>query len=118
MLTNTLTSSLAAGHTDAPEVHQTGGSAEWLETPASDANLAAVVRELRAIRDLLECQAAELLDADAVAQLLGISTATLYRLRATGRIPPPVKLGTGPGLVRWRRADLMKHLAELKPARS
>ncbi len=40
-----------------------------------------------------------LLSADRVAELLDISTRTLWRLRATGQLPAPVRIG---GSVRWR----------------
>lgn len=47
---------------------------------------------------------AELLDVKAVALLLGgCSTRHVYRLADSGRMPPPIRLGS---LVRWRRAEL------------
>lgn len=44
-----------------------------------------------------------LLTADEVAQLLGISTRTLWRLCSAGRCPPPLRIG---GNTRWRRAEI------------
>jgi excisionase family DNA binding protein len=44
-----------------------------------------------------------LLTVDEVAQLLGLSRRTVWRLRSTGRIPAPVRIGRS---VRWRRADV------------
>jgi excisionase family DNA binding protein len=44
-----------------------------------------------------------LLDVRVVAGLLDCSPRHVYRLRDSGRMPPPVKLG---GLVRWRRSDI------------
>ena len=53
---------------------------------------------------------AELLDVRAVAAPLGgCSTRHLYRLADAGRMPRPIKLGT---LIRWRRAELMRWIAE------
>ena len=43
--------------------------------------------------------APQLLDVQAVAELLGCSTRHIYRLSDSGRMPAPVKLGS---LVRWR----------------
>ena len=44
-----------------------------------------------------------LLTAAQVADLLGVSTRTLWRLRSAGSVPAPVKLG---GSVRWRGSEL------------
>ena len=44
-----------------------------------------------------------LLAADRVAELLDISTRTLWRLRAAGKLPSPVKIG---GSVRWRAKEI------------
>ena len=38
-----------------------------------------------------------------VAQLLGLSKRTIYRLLDAGKIPKPIQLG---GAVRWRRTDI------------
>lgn len=38
------------------------------------------------------------------ARLIDISTATLWRMRSAGKLPPDVKLSRG--CVRWRRADV------------
>jgi excisionase family DNA binding protein len=50
-----------------------------------------------------------LLTADEVAQLLGISTRTLWRLCSAGRCPPPLRIG---GNTRWRRAEVECWVAE------
>ena len=47
--------------------------------------------------------AAQLLDVDAVAALLGCSPRHVYRLSDSGRMPAPVKLGS---LVRWSAAGI------------
>jgi predicted DNA-binding transcriptional regulator AlpA len=45
--------------------------------------------------------AAQLLDVEAVAAMLGCSPRTVYRLSDSGRMPAPVKLNA---LVRWRKS--------------
>jgi len=55
----------------------------------------------------------ELLDVRAVARILGCSVRTVWRLRDRGAIPPPVILSSG--VVRWRRAALLRWLDELEP---
>jgi len=50
-----------------------------------------------------------LLTADEVAQLLGVSTRTLWRLCSAGRCPPPLRIG---GNTRWRRAEVEHWVAE------
>lgn len=44
-----------------------------------------------------------LLSAEKVAELLNISIRTLWRLRAAGKLPAPVRLG---GSVRWRPEEI------------
>ena len=44
-----------------------------------------------------------------VADILGISKATLYRLIHGGVFPPPVRLG--PGITGWRKLDVEVWLA-------
>lgn len=44
-----------------------------------------------------------LLSAEKLAELLGISIRTLWRLRASGKLPHPIRLG---GSVRWRACDI------------
>jgi excisionase family DNA binding protein len=56
---------------------------------------------------------AELLDVRAVADMLGISVRTVYRLSDAGRIPAPVKLGA---LVRWPRRAVLDWIAAGCPA--
>jgi excisionase family DNA binding protein len=46
---------------------------------------------------------AQLLDVQAVAELLNCSTRHVYRLSDAGRMPAPLKVGA---LVRWKRAEL------------
>ena len=43
------------------------------------------------------------LDVNEVAQLLGVSKRTVYRLLDAGQIPKPLKLGNA---TRWRRTDI------------
>lgn len=45
-----------------------------------------------------------LIDVNLVGQLIGVSTATVWRMRSAGKLPPPVNLSAG--CVRWRRADV------------
>jgi excisionase family DNA binding protein len=44
---------------------------------------------------------AKLLDVQAVAEMLGCSARTVYRLSDSGKMPGPCKLGA---LIRWNRA--------------
>jgi excisionase family DNA binding protein len=44
------------------------------------------------------------LDVTEVAQMLGISKRTVYRLLDGGEIPRPIKLGNA---TRWRRSDIV-----------
>jgi len=46
-----------------------------------------------------------LLDAEQTAALLGISSASVYRMRSAGKLPLPVRLG---GSVRWSRETLVE----------
>lgn len=46
-----------------------------------------------------------LLDADALAQELGVSIRTVRRLDAAGKLPKPVRLGAA---VRWRRDEIIR----------
>jgi predicted DNA-binding transcriptional regulator AlpA len=52
----------------------------------------------------------ELIDVRTVAQLLGCSVRSVWRLRDAGKIPQPLILTTG--LVRWRRCSLLKWISE------
>lgn len=49
-----------------------------------------------------------LMSAEDVCEALNIGRSTLYRLKSTGRVPRPVKLG---GSVRWRRKELEAWIA-------
>jgi prophage regulatory protein len=44
-----------------------------------------------------------LLSAESVARMLQVSVRTLWRLRSSGKLPKPVKVG---GSVRWRADDV------------
>jgi excisionase family DNA binding protein len=57
--------------------------------------------------------AAAMLDVQAVATMLSVSSRTVYRLADAGRMPSPVKLGA---LVRWNRAVIDDWLAAGCPA--
>jgi len=50
-----------------------------------------------------------LLSANQVAELLGVSVRTLWRLLSAGKLPAPVRLG---GSVRWRNADIRQWIDE------
>lgn len=52
---------------------------------------------------------AMLVSAEKLAELLDISIRTLWRLRAAGKLPAPVRLG---GSVRWRVEEIQKWIAE------
>ncbi len=54
-----------------------------------------------------------LLSADQLARILDVSVRTIWRLRDTGRLPPPLRIGGG---VRWRRADIQNWIEEGCPA--
>jgi len=56
-----------------------------------------------------------LLTADEVAQLLGISTRTLWRLSRGGRCPLPLRIG---GNTRWRRSEVERWVTEGCPHRT
>ncbi len=60
-----------------------------------------------------EPAAALLLDAAGVAARLGCSKATVWRLRDSGKLPQPVKVGS---LTRWRTADVEAWVAALATA--
>ena len=49
-----------------------------------------------------------LLSADRVAAALDISVRSLWRLRAAGQLPKPVKIG---GSVRWRHEEIKQWIA-------
>jgi len=49
-----------------------------------------------------------LITARKLAQLLEVSTRTLWRLRSAGRLPAPVRLG---GAVRWRLDEVQEWIA-------
>lgn len=51
---------------------------------------------------------AMLIGADSLARRLDISVRTLWRLRSSGRLPRPVKLG---GSIRWRAAEISAWVA-------
>ena len=50
-----------------------------------------------------------LITARKLAQLLEVSTRTLWRLRSAGQLPEPIRLG---GAVRWRLDDVRKWIGE------
>lgn len=58
----------------------------------------------------------ELIDAEAVAQLLSVSPATLYRLASAGKLPRPIKLGSR--ITRYRRSEITAWIAAGCPDRS
>ena len=46
----------------------------------------------------------KLLDVREVAEILGIAVRSVWRLSATGELPPPVRIGAR--IVRWRLTDI------------
>jgi len=57
--------------------------------------------------------AAQLLDVQAVAEMLGCSTRHVYRLSDAGKMPAPVKLGS---LVRWSAGAIREWVDQGCPA--
>jgi excisionase family DNA binding protein len=57
--------------------------------------------------------AAQMLDVQAVAAWLSCSARHVYRLRDSGRMPPPVRIGA---LVRWPRRAIEEWIAAGCPA--
>ena len=53
--------------------------------------------------------ASPLMTAKDLAQMLQLSTRTLWRLLSAGRLPPPVRIG---GAVRWRHEIIVKWIGE------
>lgn len=51
--------------------------------------------------------AAWLITANQLAALLGVSIRTLWRLRRTGKVPPPVRIGS---CIRWRIEEVQAWL--------
>ncbi len=66
-------------------------------------------RTTAAVDTAAAARAAILLNRDAVAALLGCSAKHVGRLADSGRMPAPVRLGW---LVRWRRGDVERWIAE------
>ncbi len=52
---------------------------------------------------------AELVNARELAKLLSVSERTLYRLKSTGELPPPILLG---GSVRWRLDEIRQWISK------
>lgn len=50
----------------------------------------------------------QLIDAEEVSRLLGISPRTVWRLKDRGKLPKPVSIGS---LVRWRKAEINERIA-------
>jgi predicted DNA-binding transcriptional regulator AlpA len=63
----------------------------------------------------LNDQDALLVSAEKLAQLLDISIRTLWRLRAAGKLPAPVRLG---GSVRWRVHEVQEWIGRGCPDES
>ncbi len=53
--------------------------------------------------------AVELVNARELAKLLAVSERTLYRLKSTGELPPPIVLG---GSVRWRLSEIRQWIGK------
>ena len=54
-----------------------------------------------------------LIDVKAVAERLGVSTASVWRYRDDGKLPQPVRVG---GSVRWRASDIDRWMQDGCPA--
>lgn len=53
----------------------------------------------------------ELFTVDDVARLLRVSRRTVFRMRARGLLPPPVRMSRR--IVRWLRSDLQQYVGAL-----
>jgi len=51
---------------------------------------------------------AKLLTANAVGEMLSLSKRQIFRLKSSGRIPAPVKIG---GSVRWKHTDIERWIS-------
>jgi predicted DNA-binding transcriptional regulator AlpA len=56
----------------------------------------------------------QLLSVNEVAELLCLSKRSVWRYAATGRLPPPLRLG---GVARWNASELRRFVAQLEAAR-
>lgn len=56
-----------------------------------------------------------LIDVKDLGFLIGVSTATCWRMRSAAKLPPEVKLS--PGCVRWRRSDVERWVSLGCPTR-
>jgi predicted DNA-binding transcriptional regulator AlpA len=79
------------------------------------ATLDDLARLLRGIRATISAGHAELLDAAAAADFIGVSRATWDRMRSAGLVPMPVLLNGGT-IIRWRRVELAKWIEDGCPA--
>lgn len=57
-----------------------------------------------------------MLKSSEVAELVGVSMRTLWRLLAAGRFPEPVRFNRK--VMRWKRADVVQWLKDLPTGRS
>jgi excisionase family DNA binding protein len=57
-----------------------------------------------------------LFSAQDVAELLGVSRRTVFRLRASGALPAPFEISTN--TVRWRYRDILDYLSNLRIRKS
>lgn len=73
-----------------------------------------VLAELRSINELMAMNITEMLSREQAATMLGVSPATLDRMRSAGDLPHPVNLR---GTLRYRRADLKAFLDQLEPSK-
>lgn len=60
-------------------------------------------------------EASLMMNAKALAAMLGISLRQVWRLNSTGKLPKPVRLG---GSVRWRRDEIIAWLGQNCPDRA
>ncbi len=74
--------------------------------------MATVTQEATARKRDIDSSRALLLDPQQSAAFLGVSLRKYYELRASGQLPPPVRLGER--IVRHRRADLEEFVENLE----
>jgi predicted DNA-binding transcriptional regulator AlpA len=88
---------------------------EALPNPTPPTTLAEVVKILRDIREAMESARAEALDAEAAAQLAGVSRSQWFALDARGLVPASITVGEHQR--RWLRRELGAWLAAGAPSR-
>lgn len=74
--------------------------AERVDAPSTHGQEAAITPTIPPVEDTPSKEKSGLIDANEVARLLGVSSRMVWRLRDSGKMPRPTKIGS---LVRWPR---------------